>query len=179
MGASGQINAGRSRVFWVSAAILTLAFVADTGSTLAAGSEMLPHDFNPFVRGLSTEAYVAWSIVRLLAALAILTLFWPRRLLMREWILNGRKWLALVLPLSYRSIRSYILAALVLVIGPLKLVSASSNLFYLIIGRPLLREEPTLVIGVLLGVLTSNALLMWYHAVPNRGVSQGHCAREK
>ncbi|MFQ5656182.1 MAG: hypothetical protein ACE5G5_01420 [Candidatus Methylomirabilales bacterium] len=149
----------------VSLGILTLAFLGDTASTLAAGPNMLVYDLNPIIRHLSTTGYIAWSVIRLLIAVVLLTLYWPGLLVMRDWIARRGKWIALILPFSYRAVRTYIVAAVIIAIGPLKLVAACSNLFLLNTGHGLLQEEITIGVGVILGVLTANIILLWHHVL--------------
>ena len=147
----------------VSLGILALAFLADTASTLAAGPDMRAYDLNPMVRLLSTNGYIAWSVIRLLVAGVLLALYWPGLLLMREWIRRRGRWIALILPFSYRQIRGYVVATLIIAIGPLKLVAAGSNLFLLNTGHRLLPEDLTIGVGILLGLLTANVILLWHH----------------
>lgn len=157
-----------SKSFIVSVGILTLAFVADTASTLAAGPDMLAHDLNPIVQHLSTKGYVVWSVIRLLIAVVFLTLYWPGLLVMRDWIARRRRWIALIVPFSYRAVRTYIVAAVIIAIGPLKLVAACSNLFLLSTGHRLWQEEITIGAGILLGLLTANIVLLWHHVLLSR-----------
>ncbi|MFQ5847979.1 MAG: hypothetical protein ACE5IQ_09985 [Candidatus Methylomirabilales bacterium] len=155
----------RSKSFMVSVKILILAFLADTASTLAAGPDMLAYDLNPMVHRLSVDGYVAWSVIRLMIAVSLLTLYWPGLLVIREWIAQRGRWIALILPFSYRAVGSYIVAALIIAIGPLKLVAACSNLVLLTTGRRLLQEEITIGLGILLGLLTANILLLCHHTL--------------
>lgn len=152
-----------SKSFMVSLGILAVAFLADTASTLTAGPDMRVYDLNPMVRHLSTNGYIAWSVIRLLIAGVLLALYWPGLLVMREWIARRGRWIALILPFSYREVRRYILAALIIAIGPLKLVAAGSNLFLLNTGHRLLPEDLTIGVGILVGFLTTNIILLWHH----------------
>ncbi len=152
-----------SKSFMVSLGILAVAFLADTASTLAAGPDMRAYDLNPMVRHLSTNGYIAWSVVRLLTAGVLLALYWPGLLVMREWVARRRRWIALILPFPYQEVRTYILAALIIAIGPLKLVAAGSNLFLLNTGHRLLPEDLTIGLGILVGLLTANVILLWHH----------------
>ena len=165
---SKLVLARRSKSFMVSVGILTLAFIADTTSTLVAGPDMLVNDLNPMVRHLSTNGYIAWSVIRLLIGVTLLTLYWPGLLVMHEWIARHGRWIALLLPFSYRAVRTYIVAALIIAIGPLKLAAACSNLVLLTTGHRLLQEEITIGLGILLGLLTANMLLLWHHALVNQ-----------
>jgi hypothetical protein len=82
---------------------------------------------------------------------------------MREWVARRRRWIALILPFPYQEVRTYILAALIIAIGPLKLVATGSNLFLLNTGHRLLPEDLTIGLGILVGLLTANIILLWHH----------------
>ena len=142
--------------------MLFLAFLADTATTLAGGPEMMRHDINPLVRPLSAVSYILWSAVRLAIGGAILMVFWPKRLEMREWISRRGKWTALWVPFPYRSLHTYVPAALVTAIGPLKLIAAGANLVLLAGGSP---PSGSLVLGtgIAFGLLSAQAILLWHH----------------
>jgi hypothetical protein len=159
-----------SRAFAVSAGLLILAFLADTASTAACGLERMAFDLNPVVRRLSLTGYLAWSAVRLAVALALLTLFWPARLTLCGCVRRRGPWLAIFLPFSYRKPRTYVVAALCCVVGPLKLAAACSNLFLLATDQGFLPREILIGVGLLVGVLTSNALLLWHSSLLSRVV---------
>lgn len=146
----------RRRAWLLAIIVLSLSFAVDTASTLAAGPDVRSGDLNPLVRTLSNEAYVGWSLARLAIGAALLSLFWPKRLVLEEGVRHG--WLAIVIPFLYREAATYWVAFAVMVIGPLKTVSSVSNLWVLHNSQPV-PAGVTVVLGLILGVLVSNTIL--------------------
>ena len=151
-----------SPAFRVALGMLIAAFLADTATTLAGGTDMMQRDLNPLIRRLSPAAYILASIARLAIGVAILTVFWPRRLVMREWIARRGRWTALWMPLPYRSAHTYVPAVLVTAIGPLKLLAAGANGLLLAGGGPL-PIGWVLAAGAALGLLSAQAIMRWHH----------------
>ena len=152
-----RIRAKAGAALWTAVSLLVAAFAADTFTTLAAGAAARLDDVNPLVRDASPAGYVLFSVLRLCAALALLLWFWPIRL---DRTVRSRL-LPFVLPFTYAHRLSYFGAALILVIPPVKLLAAASNLFLIHAGHPLFSRWSLAVSGVVAGVLLSNAMLVW------------------
>lgn len=165
MRSSEKVSFKNSKPFIVALVIVILGFATDTVSTLACGPEMRAYDLNPLIRHLSTKGYITWSIIRLALASVLLALGWPNRLLMREWVSRRGTWLALLVPFSYQATRTYFIAVLVMVIGPLKLMAGCSNLFLLSAGHSLLKTEVAMVVGILVGIFLANVILLWNYVL--------------
>ncbi len=153
-----------TKAFWVAGVILIAAFAADTATTAAGGRESISRDLNPLVRGLSVRQYVGFSFFRAAIAASILAFFWPGRLAKREWLRGRGTWLAVILPFPFEPTRSYLPAALVTIVGPIKLAAAGSNLAVLR-GGPPFPAAAALLVGICVGVILSNSLLLWHSRV--------------
>ncbi len=154
-----ELRGRASPALWVGLLVLLLAFLADTATTVAArADDVRPVELNPLIRDLSPAAYLVGAAIRFAAAVALLVWFWPAQL-----DAPARSAIRpLVLPLWYRRRRTYFGAALVLVGPPLKLLAAASNWWLLNRGEAPWPPAQTLVCGLAVGVVFSNALLAWH-----------------
>ncbi|MDA2933612.1 hypothetical protein MYX82_04655 [Acidobacteria bacterium AH-259-D05] len=151
--------------FGVACGLLFLGFTGDTLSTLAAGKGALGVDFNPLLHGMSERSYIAFSILRLLAGFLILVVYWPSELILQRTMARNFRVMRFFLPFCFENYRDYFGAALIMIVGPLKLVSAGSNASLLYLGESPLSSGLTMAIGILLGTLASSGILLWQHSI--------------
>jgi len=155
-------------VYWFSVAALFVAFLADTGTTLQAGTDGWALDRNPLVRTLSERGYILFSLGRAAVAVTFLSWFWPPGLVPR----NESKPFLLTVPFGYRQPTLYFGAALVLVAVPLKLAAVCNNLLVISGYEPVVILLP---LGFIAGVGFSNAILFrqW------KDTGSNDCARKR